>query len=198
MSLDQVNVFCMLAAFKLFLENNLLIKSTIPSYPLLEKSTLLVLFFPSNYNTIPTEFIIKEDVYSRLSFISSSKAAGPDEIPNWVLKSYAHGLALPANSIFNVSLQQAFVPEIWKKADVIPVLKNKVPSDINKDLRPISLTGTLSKTCERFVADWLMHFINEKIDKRQFGSLKNASTTHALLSLIHHLLNELMTLTLNK
>ena len=48
----------------------------------------------------------------------------------------------------------------------------------------------MSKTCERFVADWLMHLINEKIDKRQFGSLKKSSQTHALFSLIHHLLNE--------
>ena len=129
-------------------------------------------------------------MYSRLSAISSSKAVGPDEIPNWVLKSYAHVLALPVTSMFNASLQQASVPDVWKKADVIPVPKNKAPSDINKDLRPISLTATLSKTCERFVADWLMQSIGEKIDKRQFGSIKNSSTTHALLSLVHHLLNE--------
>ena len=131
-----------------------------------------------------------QEVYSRLSAISSSKAVGPDEIPNWVLKSYAHVLALPVTSIFNASLQQVSVPDVWKKADVIPVPKNKAPSDINKDLRPISLTATLSKTCERFVADWLMQSIGEKIDKRQFGSIKNSSTTHALLSLVHHLLNE--------
>ena len=35
-----------------------------------------------------------------------------------------------------------------------------------------------------------MQSIGEKIDKRQFGSIKNSSTTHALLSLVHHLLNE--------
>ena len=145
----------------------------------------------SHYSAIPSEFIIKEeDIYSRLSFISSSKAAGVDEIPNSVLKSYAHVLALPVTSIFNASLQQVFVPEIWKKADVIPVPKNKVPSDLNKDLHLFSLTATLSKTCELFVADWLMHLIDEKTDKRQFGSLKSSLTTHALLSLIHDLLNE--------
>ena len=71
----------------------------------------------SDYSTIPTEFIIKEEeVYSRLSSISSSKAAGPDEIPNWVLKSYAHTLALPVTSIFNAFLQQASVPDVWKKS----------------------------------------------------------------------------------
>ena len=96
----------------------------------------------SDYSTIPTEFIIKEEeVYSKLSSISSSKAVGPDEIPNWVLKAYAHVLTLPVTSIFNASLQQASVP------------KNRTLCDINRDLRPISLTATLSKTCERFAAD---------------------------------------------
>ena len=142
----------------------------------------------NTYSNFPIKFVIKEEVYSRLSAISSSKAVGPDEIPNWVLKSYAHMFALPVTSIFNASLQQASVPDVWKKADVVP--ENKATSDINKDLRPISLTATLSKTCERFVADWLMQSIGETIDKRQFRSIKNSSTTHALLSLVHHLLNE--------
>jgi hypothetical protein len=91
----------------------------------------------SDYTTIPTENIIREeDIYYKLSSISSSKAAGPDEIPNWVLKDYAPLLAPPVTSTFNASLQQASVPAVWKKADAIPVPKNKVPSDITKDLRP--------------------------------------------------------------
>ena len=79
---------------------------------------------------------------------------------------------------------------MWKKANVIPIPKIASPEDITKDLRPISLTPTLSKTCEQFVTDWLLEYIKEKIDRRQFGSLKNSSTTHALLSLVHHLLYE--------
>ena len=46
------------------------------------------------------------------------------------------------------------------------------------------------KTFERFVTDWLLEHIKEKIDRRQFGSLKNTSTTHALLSFAHHFLYE--------
>ena len=96
----------------------------------------------------------------------------------------------PVASIFNASIQQATVPAIWKKANGIPIPKISSPQDITKDLRPISLTSTLSKICERFVTDWLLEYIKEKIDRRQFGSLKNTSTTHALLSFVHHLLYE--------
>ena len=74
-----------------------------------------------------------------------------------------------------------------EKANVIPIPKIASPEDITKDLRPISLTPTLSKTCEQFVTDWLLEYIKEKIDRRQFGSLK---ITHALLSFVHHLLYE--------
>ena len=76
-----------------------------------------------------------------------------------------------------------------KKANVIPIPKTS-PEDITNDLRPISLTSTLSKTCESFVTDWLLEYIKGKIDRRQFGSLKDSSTTHALLSFVHHLLYE--------
>ena len=65
---------------------------------------------------ISPEFIIKEEeVYHKLSIISTSKSHGPDGMPNWVLKSYAHVLASPVASIFNASIQQATVPAIWKK-----------------------------------------------------------------------------------
>ena len=98
---------------------------------------------------IPPEFFIKEEeVYHKLSIISTSKSPGPDGIPNWVLKSYVHVLASPVASIFNASIQQATVLTIWKKANVIPISKISSPQDITKDLRPISLTSTLSK---RFV-----------------------------------------------
>ena len=142
----------------------------------------------SHYDISPEFTIKEEEVYHKLSTIST---AGPDGIPNWVLKFYAAYVpASPVASIFNASIQQATVPTIWKKANVIPIPKIASPEDITKDLRPISLTPTLSKTCEQFVTDWLLEYIKEKIDRRQFGSLKDSSTTHALLSFVHHLLYE--------
>ena len=62
------------------------------------------------------------------------------------------------------------------------------PEDITKDLRPISLTSSLFKTCEFFLTDWLLEYIKEKIHRRQFRSLKNTWTIHALYRFVHHLL----------
>ena len=122
-------------------------------------------------------------MFNKLSDICVSKSLGSDGIPNWVLKHYAYILALPVASLLNASIQQQHVPTAWKKAEVIPIPKTSVPADI-------SLAPTLSKICESFVSDWLISSIKNRIDKRQFGSLKNSSTTHNLISLVHHLLKE--------
>lgn len=68
------------------------------------------------------EFIVRKiDIYNKLSTIS--KGPGPDEIPTWVLKYYSLFHSLPIASIFNVSVQLASIPPIWKKADVISIHK---------------------------------------------------------------------------
>ena len=136
--------------------------------------------FEFNECYIHPQFIVDEEsVFNKLSDICVSKSLGSDGIPNWVLKHYAYILALPvASSLLNASIEQQHVPTAWKKAEVIPIPKTSIPADITTDLRPISLTPTLSKICESFVSDWLISSIKNRIDKRQFGSLKNSSTTH--------------------
>lgn len=96
-------------------------------------------------------------------------------------------LSSPVAIIFNASIQERSVPDVWKLADIIPVPKINPVKDLEKDLRPISLTAVLSKIMERFVAKWVMSQIRQLIDPNQFGSLPGLSTTHGLLSLVHHL-----------
>lgn len=78
-------------------------------------------------------------VAKKLRKISSSRASGPDNLPNWVLKVYADILA-PA--VLNSSFRDCRVPRAWKLADVPPIPKSSRIMDFNKDLRPISLTST--------------------------------------------------------
>jgi len=78
------------------------------------------------------------------------------------------------------------VPLIWKRANVIPVPKVHPPVAIETDIRPISLTPTISKILESFVGQWILSHVVSYLDRRQYGSMKGRSTTHALVDMLHH------------
>ena len=62
--------------------------------------------------------------------------------------------------------------------------------DFSKDLRPISLTSTLSKTAESIIIDTeLKPIILKWVNPNQFGFIPGSSTTFALISKFHHWLN---------
>ena len=92
-------------------------------------------------------------VARKLRAVSASRAGGPDNLPNWVLKEYADILAFPITHILNTSFLECRVPRVWKLADVPPLPKVPTICDFIKDLRPISLTSTLSKVAEGIVID---------------------------------------------
>ena len=83
-----------------------------------------------------------------LASLNSSKACGPDDIPNWLLKEYAELMAFPVSKIINASFEEQTLPRIWKFADVSPLPKAKPVEVLKKQLRPISLTPCLSKVAE--------------------------------------------------
>jgi hypothetical protein len=68
----------------------------------------------------------------------------------------------------------------------VPKVPN--PESVDDDLRHISLTPVLSKILERFFFLWLCCYVWPHLDpyQYQYRSIKNSSTTHALIQLIHH------------
>ena len=137
---------------------------------------------------VPDEFIpTVDDIRLLLSKTNSHKAPGPDGLPGWLLRDAADTLATPIASIISASLAEQAWPIFWLRADILPIAKVHPPSSIESDLRPISLTCILAKVAERVLVGHLSKYIIPKIDTRQFGAIKNCSTTHALVSLLHQL-----------
>jgi hypothetical protein len=135
---------------------------------------------------VPDKFQVSiMDVEKKLMAIDIKKAMGPDGIPNWVLRDFAGFLSPPIAAIFNSSFREGYIPSVWKSADVVPLPKVHPPQRLDKDLRPISLTPTISKVQEQFVYAWYWEIIQDKIDKLQFGALKGTCTTHALITMVH-------------
>ena len=131
--------------------------------------------------------VTEQSVARKLREVSTSLASDPDDIPNWLLKEYAEILAVPIADILNASFSEVSVPRVWKLADVPPLPKAPIVSDFNKDLRPISLTSTMSKIADSFVIEKaLKPVMLSHIDPGQFGFILGSSTTFALISMFHH------------
>ena len=86
-------------------------------------------------------------------------------------------------SIINCSFLESRLPPSWKEADIVPIPKHKPVNDVNKDLRPISLTPVLSKVAEEYVVGcFVKPAVLKKVDPQQFGTLPGLNTTYMLLS----------------
>jgi hypothetical protein len=60
-----------------------------------------------------------------------------------------------------------------EEGDVVPIPKEKPIQDINRQLRPISLTPILSKLAEEFVVMiYVKPTVMELIDSKQFGTVR--------------------------
>ena len=76
-------------------------------------------------------------------------------------------------------------------ADVPPIPKHSKITDFNKDLRPISLTSTLSKVAEGFIIDKeLKPVLLNSLDPQQYGFIPKSCTTFVLISMLNKWLTE--------
>ena len=134
--------------------------------------------------SVPDELLISEyEAYKSLSSLQTSKAVGPDNIPNRILKDFALELAPLVCDIYNQSLREGYIPALLKSSIVTPIPKVSPPALIEQDLRPISLTCTLAKVMEGFTCSRLLPQLEGKIDPCQFSS-KRHSTTDALIYML--------------
>ena len=149
----------------------------------------------SNY-TDPVPLIIPEgtrlpkiSIYSVVHLLLKQKptAAGPDDLPYWFWRDYAYDLAPVITKIFNTSLQNGVIPDLWKLANLLLIPKVS-PFTEYSQLRPISLTNIIMRLFERTIyINELSHVIEDEIHKDQFTYRKNHSsiiihgnTTHPL------------------
>ncbi len=77
---------------------------------------------------------------------SPTKSCTLDLIPNWLLKD-SHSPLLPViTKIINLSLFEGIVPEDFKNANLLPLLKNvQLDVEMLKNLSPISNLAYISK-----------------------------------------------------
>lgn len=74
-----------------------------------------------------------------------NKSAGPDDLGPFFLRSAANFITVPLCHIFNLTISDRKIPDVWKSAsmDVLLLLKAGDPSDFN-NYRPKVLENLVS------------------------------------------------------
>lgn len=116
-----------------------------------------------------------------------SKATGLGQIHNDMLSNLSPTNKLKILHLFNVLDVNDFVQNLWKKATVIPYLKQGKLTDTASSYRPINLTSCLSKLFDRIITARLSWFVESKNIKgqEQAGFRKNRYNTDHLIKIDH-------------
>ena len=133
---------------------------------------------------IEKEFTILE-LKNSIKSLKNGKAPGPDEIRPEYLKYLPLAALEQVLVLANYSWRHSWVPQKWRTATIVPILKKgKEPSQVGS-YRPIALTSHLGKCVEKMVNARLMWWLEEhgKLSPYQAGFRAGRSTTDQCLRL---------------
>ena len=136
--------------------------------------------------------ISQHQVYELLSKLDTSKATGPDNIGNMLLKNCAPSISKVLTKIFNLSLALGEFPNSWKIAHIVPIHKKGSVHDY-KMYRPVSLLPCVSKVFEKLIfQEVYLHLRrNNIISPFQSGFTPGDSTINQLIHINDRLLKSL-------
>ena len=137
----------------------------------------------SGIPSMPEIKIEVEGVIKLLNDLSPFKAAGPDEISPWVLKTTAQEIGSALTIIFQRSLDTGVVPQDWLYANITPIFK-KGDRTNPANYRSVNLTSVCSKIMEHVLHTNIMNHLDthEILCYQQHGFRKAHSCETQLLS----------------
>ncbi len=144
----------------------------------------------NSFTSTPNNAEKYNDVFSKSEFKAAIKsmaprAPGPDMIHIDMIKNLPNTESDKILEFYNLIWTKNVLPNAWKTAHVIPLLKpGKKSSEVNS-YRPISLTNVLCKLLEKMVNNRLRSVLEERklLDPLQFGFRSQRSTIDLLVKL---------------
>ena len=86
--------------------------------------------------------------------LPTSKAAGPDGIPNEAIKAASEAVATPLANVATTCLLESNLPECCKDTITVVLQKaNKKDYSLPGSYQPVTLKNTLGKILEKIVAE---------------------------------------------
>ena len=94
--------------------------------------------------------------------LDKRKAIEPDGVSGYILKECRQEMAEPIHNIIECSLKTGKVPKECKRADIMPIYKNRNKKPLN--YRPVSLTSIVCKICKKVIKkQWTEYLEREEI-----------------------------------
>ena len=120
-----------------------------------------------------------EELAHAIKLLKCGKAQGPDNIPPGHLD---RSCLLWLHEFYSSCLNHVAIPKIWRKANVIAVLKLNKPMDNPRSYRPISLLCVPYKLLERLLFR-LEPVVDPQLPTQPGGFRRGRSTAHQLVKL---------------
>ncbi len=127
--------------------------------------------------------ITEDMVKKKLNSLNPNKSPGVDKHHPRVLRELKDQLVTPLTKLFRKSLEEGFLPSVWKMANVTPIYKCKGRKDSPNNYRPVSLTSILCKLLESIIKDHIITHLksNNLLYIRQHAFVGDRSTTTQIL-----------------
>lgn len=124
--------------------------------------------------------------------MNCKKSAGSDQIEPYFLQLAARLIADPVSDIFNLSLNSGAIPNSWKSALVLPLLKGGDPTNLD-NYRPISRLSVMAKLFESLLNEQIKHFLADHsvLSPMQSGFRQGHSTVTAVASVTNDIITAL-------
>ena len=112
-----------------------------------------------------------EELENALKALTDTKAPGPDKVTPAMLTHLGDKAKCKLLNIFNNSWKSGKIPQIWKKASMVPIYKKGKDKKQASSYRPISLTSSVGKLMERMINARLTWYLerNQLICQEQAG-----------------------------
>jgi hypothetical protein len=135
-------------------------------------------------NKNKTQEITTKEVKLIIKHLPNS-SNGPDNIHNRCLKNHTDLLLQHLTRLFNVILDFGYIPNMWKKANIILLLKPKKDKQQPSSYRPISLLSCLGKLLEKIVKQRLTLEVERRniLPAHQAGFRSKKSTLYNIIRL---------------
>ena len=119
--------------------------------------------------------VSEEEIVSAIRDLKPSFSLGADGIPAFLIKGCSFSLVEPLHILFNLSLFECSLPDLWKKTYITPIFKKGSRNDI-RNYRPIAIISAIPKLLDRIMYNKTLLLCSHIISNKQHGFVPSRST----------------------